>query len=113
MISSYSFGKIVVNGKRYTSDIIIYPNGHIQDSWWRQSGHLLIQEDIKDLLLSQPDLLVVGTGASGFMRISKELEAQLEDLLIDIIALASAEAAEEFNKHCRQKKVGACFHLTC
>ena len=64
MIDSYSFGKIVVDGQSYTSDLILYPD-KIDDKWWRKSGHLLLKEDLKDIIHFNPDILIVGTGAYG------------------------------------------------
>jgi hypothetical protein len=40
MIESYKFGEIIITGKKYDSDLIIYPD-HIDSSWWRKEGHLL------------------------------------------------------------------------
>ncbi|MDL1969074.1 MAG: hypothetical protein LWW97_11200 [Deltaproteobacteria bacterium] len=37
MIESYSFGSIVVDGRKFISDLIIYPDGRIEASWWRKS----------------------------------------------------------------------------
>jgi len=34
MIESYAFGSIVVDGRKFTSDLIIYPDGHIDTFWW-------------------------------------------------------------------------------
>ena len=47
MIDSYSFGEIVINGKRYTSDVIIFSDS-VDDNWWRKSGHLLHKDDLKE-----------------------------------------------------------------
>ncbi len=44
-IDSYAFGNIVIDGMRFTSDLIIYPDGRIVDGWWRQSGHLMTEVD--------------------------------------------------------------------
>lgn len=46
MIESYTFGRMTVNGKHYSADLIIYPNGRLQDSWWRKEGHRLQLADI-------------------------------------------------------------------
>jgi hypothetical protein len=48
-IEKYSFGKMVINGKTYTQDLIIYPDS-IEDSWWRKKGHSLVPEDIPRVL---------------------------------------------------------------
>jgi len=40
MIEHYSFGRIVIDGKEYTKDLIIYPD-KIRANWWRKEGHKL------------------------------------------------------------------------
>lgn len=35
MINSYDFGRIVVDGKAYTSDVIIFPD-RVNSYWWRK-----------------------------------------------------------------------------
>jgi len=68
MIDSYDFGRIIINGKRYNSDLIVFSD-KVRDGWWRKEGHRLDVEDLKDVLESKPEVLVVGTGYSGLMRI--------------------------------------------
>ena len=65
MIEDYSFGRMTIDGQAYTSDLIVYPDGRIQDSWWRGAGHRLCVEDIQSLIDSEPDVIVAGTGMSG------------------------------------------------
>jgi len=50
MIESYKFGKIVVNGKSYSSDVIIIGN-YVKADWWRKEGHCLHIEDLRDILV--------------------------------------------------------------
>ncbi len=71
-IEHYSFGKIVIDGKTYTSDLIIYPD-RIDPSWWRKEGHLLQIDDLSDVLKENPDLIIIGTGYSGVMRVSEDV----------------------------------------
>lgn len=114
MIESYSFGRMVINGKTYSSDLIIYPDGHIQDSWCRKEGHRLVEADIVKLIESVPEIIVVGTGASGLMTPTKELENSLAHKNMDLIAQPTSNAMELFNQLLSEnKKVGGCFHLTC
>lgn len=112
-IESYSFGSIVINGHRYTSDIIIYPDGRIQDSWWRETGHSLSMRDITGLVDSKPEIIIAGTGTSGLMSPDAELESMLSQKGIEFHALPSAQAVRLYNEICQTRKVGACFHLTC
>ena len=49
MIDAYGFGRITVDGKKYRSDVIIYPERTVE-GWWRVSGHDLCREDIEQIL---------------------------------------------------------------
>lgn len=79
MIESYDFGVIVINGKRYTSDVIVFPE-RVMDSWWRKEGHRLYAEDLKEILEHEPrpEVLVVGTGYHGLVKVSPEVKKALE-----------------------------------
>jgi hypothetical protein len=37
-IDHYEFGRIVVDGREVTNDLIILP-GRVVRNWWRQEGH--------------------------------------------------------------------------
>jgi hypothetical protein len=113
MIEAYAFGSIIINGKKYTSDIIIYPDGKIMDSWWRREGHKLSSQDITDLIESKPEVIVIGTGAQGFMRLEKELEDMLHEKGIEYKSAPSGQAIRFYNQLYGKKRLGACFHLTC
>jgi len=41
MIESISFGHITINSQTYHSDLIIYPDGRIEDNWWMQPANAL------------------------------------------------------------------------
>ena len=113
MIDSYSFGKIVVDGRTYTHDIKII-DGRVVPDWWRKSGHRLVMEDIQDILDARPDTIVVGLGYSGMMVIDPSLEDALKDAGIALAAHRSARAVEVFNRqHQHGRKLAAGFHLTC
>jgi hypothetical protein len=63
-ISGYRFGTIEIDGRTYTSDVIITPE-RVIDAWWRQRGHALSVADLKDVMAARPDVLLVGTGYFG------------------------------------------------
>ncbi len=113
MIEKYSFGSIIIDGKEYTSDIIIYPDGRIEDSWWRRAGHRLSIEDITSLIESGPEIIIAGTGAYGFMKPADTLNTILSARGIEFKSFPSAEAVKIYNLLYDKKKTGACFHLTC
>ena len=113
MIESYSFGSIVVDGRKFTSDLIIYPDGCIEVSWWRKAGHRLASDDIGKLIGSGPDVIIAGTGSSGLMKPEKELEKVLQQRGIEFISALTRKAVKIYNDLSSKKNVGACFHLTC
>jgi hypothetical protein len=102
-----------IHGKIYISDIIVFP-GSIKENWWRKKGHELHPEDLGDVVKSGPELVVVGTGVDGAMRVPSETRKYLEEQGIMMEAMPTGEAADRFNEEIsRGRKVVGCFHLTC
>lgn len=113
MIDTCSFGVIVIDGKKHTSDLLIYPDGRIMEPWWREHGHILSSDDIRDLIESEPEFIIAGTGVSGQVRPDKALEKLLHQKGITLIAAPNSNAMRQYNEMYKDKRVGACFHLTC
>ncbi len=112
-IQNYNFGNIEVDGKRYDGDIKIL-DGKVISDWWRKEGHVLDVSDIEDILAEAPEVLVVGTGLPGNMRVNAGLKKHLEDLGITLIEEPTKQAVEKFNKLSKSgKKTAGAFHLTC
>lgn len=115
MIDSYDFGVIIINGKRYTSDVIIFPE-RVIDGWWRREGHRLHVEDLAEILNHEPKpgVLVVGTGYYGIVEISSEVENTLKSYGIELVAQSTRKAWQTFNTLLNSNmKVAGAFHLTC
>ncbi len=114
MIDSYEFGRIVIDGKAHTSDVIIYPD-HIDSGWWRKEGHKLQIEDLSSVLEWGPEVLIVGIGANGMMRITPEVQKYLKSKGIKFIGAFTPDACRKHNEiteNAREKVVTA-LHLTC
>lgn len=112
MIDSYKFGKIVVDGNTYTSDLIIFPD-KIKENWIRKKGHKLYPEDLKDVVEYKPDLLIVGKGAYGFMKIPNETKEFLKSKDIDFKSYKTKKACEKYNEISKEKDIVFAMHLTC
>ncbi|MCK4987631.1 MAG: hypothetical protein KAS40_18995 [Desulfobacterales bacterium] len=113
MITDFSFGKIVVNGKTYSDDIKIV-RGQVISDWWRKRGHRVDVEDVADILESRPDIVVIGKGSPGLMKSSSSLRDYLNGNNVELIEKKTAKAIEVFNKLYQEgKRVAAGFHISC
>jgi len=112
VIDDYSFGRMVIDGKTYTSDVIVFPD-HVQSSWWREEGHRLSLKDIEDVLVSRPEVLVVGTGSFGAMKVPAAVSGGIKEQGIELIVEKTAVAVRTYNQLSSGKRVIGAFHLTC
>ncbi len=112
-IDSYQFGKIVIDGTSYNSDLIILGDT-VQSDWWRKQGHSLTAEDLDTILKAKPAVLVVGCGASGLMDVPDQTRQVLKKHKIQIETFDSYKAVQKFNELSEAGvNVAAALHLTC
>ncbi len=112
MIEKYQFGKIIINGLTYQSDILVFPD-HVQDRWWREQGHHLTLPDLESVIDYHPDVLYIGTGMYGLMHVNRLVVKQLKERGIKNIFINNTKKiCEEYNKEKSPNKVAA-LHLTC
>ncbi len=111
-ISSYSFGKIIIDKKEYKSDVIIYPE-RIDSSWWRKKSHSVTIEDIPGILKNQPETIIFGTGFYGMMKIQNQLKEECTKRGINLIIKKTGKVVQLFNELNKEYKVIAALHLTC
>ena len=111
MIERYDFGSIVIDGKEYNNDVIISV-GKVK-SWWRNTSHEVTINDLDPILEEKPQLIIFGTGASGFCKVLTGTIEYLNKIGIKHVILMTAEAKDEFNQRIKEPGVVAAFHLTC
>jgi hypothetical protein len=111
-ITLYSFGKIVINGRTYTADVIIYP-GRVDDTWWRKEGHRLQLEDLTAVVEAGPEAVIIGTGNLGLMKVPAQTKAYLESKGIEVRMARTGQAVKLFNELQEKRPTVACLHLTC
>lgn len=109
MIDEYSFGRVVINGTVYTSDVIIVDD--TVHTWWRKQGHVLNPEDLTPVMEAAPHTLVVGTGAYGVMKIPEKTVQFIKNYNIKLIAEKTDKAVKTFNLLTEEK--AAALHVTC
>ncbi len=112
IIDSYQFGLIVINGEKHSSDVIIFPN-RVRDNWRKKISHQLHLEDITEVIPEKPEVLIVGTGAFGLMKVPPETRQAVEAQGIKLIAETTDNACHTYNQLCHSQKVVAALHITC
>jgi hypothetical protein len=111
-IDSYHFGEIVIDGKEYRNDVMIY---NVVEGWWREGGHHLQLRDL-DWLLEQeppPEVVILGKGRYGLMTVPDDVIKTLQERRIEVIAQNTREACKTYNELVGSKRVAAALHLTC
>jgi hypothetical protein len=112
MIEEYHFGHIVVDGRAYNRDVIIHPGG-VDPNWWRAQSHHLSPGDLSRILFWNPQVLVVGTGASGMMVIPDESREMIRQRKIHLVVERTEEACQVYNRQRSTRRAVAALHLTC
>jgi hypothetical protein len=110
-IEGYRFGRVMVDGREETSDVVVLP-GRVIRNWWRKEGHALVREDLDDVVDELPDRLIVGTGASGQMRPDPGTLEDLRRRGIEVHVARTDEAVRLFSK-ADPARTAAALHLTC
>ena len=111
-VESYQFGQVIINGKTYDSDVIIFPD-RVQDDWHRQKSHELSLEEINVILAQDPAVIVIGTGAYGQVQVLPEVSQEAAARNIQLVVQPTAEACEIYNQLATAQRVVAALHLTC
>jgi len=111
-VDSYRFGQMEVDGEVYGTDLLLLPDRVIPD-WWRALGHELRVTDLDAVLAAEPEVLVVGTGAHGAMRVPRGARQALQAIGIEVRAAATGRACDIYNSLRERRRTAGAFHLTC
>jgi len=113
LINSFKFGEIEINNKKYQNDLIIYPD-KIKENWWRDEGHRLHKRDLEDISEYNIDLVIIGTGASGRMKVDPKLKEYLDEHKIKYYVSTTNNAVKKHNEDInKDKNILTALHLTC
>jgi hypothetical protein len=112
-ITHYAFGRITIDGREYTSDVIVFAD-RVYSPWWRKEGHKLYLEDLPEVLTEAPIVLVIGTGYFGRMAVPQETLDALHARGIQTRIASTRDAIDEFQRLQQEAAhVVAALHLTC
>jgi hypothetical protein len=110
-IESYSFGRVTVDGREETADVIVLPE-RIVRNWRRRDGHSLVPEDLDEVLEELPGRLVIGTGADGRLHPDPVTLELLRQRGIQVESLPTDEAVRRLQE-LDPAGTAAALHLTC
>ncbi|MFC1697737.1 Mth938-like domain-containing protein [Nanoarchaeota archaeon] len=108
-IESYTFGEFIIDGRSYKHDIKIINNKI--DKW---HNHSLSMDDMEEIFEANPDYIIIGTGASGVVKVIDKIQKEAESRKIELIILLTDEACDKFNElNKKGENVAAIMHSTC
>jgi hypothetical protein len=110
-IEGYGFGRVTVDGREETKDVIVLP-GRVVRGWWRREGHGLVLEDLHEVLDELPERLLVGTGAQAQLRPDPGALEALRARGIEVEVLPTGEAVARYVE-LDPRRTAAALHLTC
>ena len=116
-IDATEFGAITIDGKTYEHDVIIRLSCEVEKRRKRLSkaqygtSHVISKAEAKFVFEKGCDLLIVGTGQDGNVRLSPEASAYFDKKQCRVVLERTPEAILTFNRS-PDKKV-ALMHVTC
>ena len=109
-INNLAFGTIIVDGKKFNTDVAVSWDGEVIE---REKSHLFSKKELMDLImLKDPELVIVGTGTAGSVKIDPAAIEFAKSEGIRLLAFQNDKIVDEFDKHSRNKKVVAVIHIT-
>jgi hypothetical protein len=116
-VDSFSFGSIVIEGKKYRRDILILPDGTVKQrkgSFWMFGSHNIKKGEIEEFSQAGAEVAVVGTGTSSKAMVAGEAESFAREAKLELAVLPSPDAVQKLNELLDQRqKVAALIHITC
>jgi len=116
-IEGTEFGSITIDGKKYEFDVIINLSGDVVkrkkklSKRYYGSSHVVSKDEAKFIFEDGCEELVLGTGQSDNVRLSKEAAEYFDKKGCKVVAQPTPVAIETFNKS-KKGRIGL-FHVTC
>jgi hypothetical protein len=108
-IDRIEFGNLVINGKSYNQDLLLFWDGTIIT---KEKSHEVTESVMRRLLAKKPEIVILGIGFDGIVSISRAAKRLARD--IELIIELTPGALKTFEKIQRAGKKVACLaHPTC
>lgn len=112
------FGGVSVDGKEHYDVIVVgekvLDREDIVPGWFEgRTHHIVYEHELKKLLEERPEVIIIGSGQDGVLRVPAEVEEAVRKKGIGLVVLETPEAIKEYNRLSATKRVNALIHTTC
>jgi len=108
IINKTSFKSITIDSKTYDHDVWVFADGSIKE---RNRNHEFTIEEFQIITRDNPEILIIGTGQYGVVKIREEVFKAAKKRGIELVIDKTPVAIEKFNQEKRKK--AASIHTTC
>lgn len=109
-IDNAFFGSIIIDGKKYDTDVLVASDGEVVK---REKSHTFTKQELMDLLMmKEPEVIIIGTGMAGYVKVHPDAEVFAKLNGIELLAMPTGKAVQEFNRRSKRGKVVAVIHVT-
>jgi hypothetical protein len=111
-IQEYKIGSFLINNKRYLSDIKIVNK---RPFYWNDRNRYNLEEsNLNDLFKAKPEVIIIGTGASGMLKVSQDIKEMIKERNTGVVVEPTPQAVKSFNKAVKANlNVAAIMAATC
>jgi len=117
-ITHFEWGSYTIEGQVHGAgegvgkDILLSAQG--VSAWHEREGHSLKPRMIRRALEMQPEVLIIGNGVNGALKVGKKAHKAAEEAGVRLVVLKTPDACREYNRLFREgKKVVLLAHGTC
>lgn len=117
-INNTKFGSVTIDDIKYGQVLIIGPKVVEREAKRLNelfgTTHKIGEWEVEELLKGKPEIVIIGTGQSGVLKVDKKVENEIKEKVNNLIIKKTPRAVAEYNKLTKKGKlVNALIHTTC
>jgi len=117
LINDTKFGSITIAGEELSHDVVVHSDGKIEKRKKKLSkakygtSHMISVEEAKYILDKGAQQLIIGTGQTGYVKLSPDAAAYFKDMECEVLLILTPRAISAWND-ASADAIGL-FHVTC